>query len=199
LKAYFIRHAEKKNGDYFNPVLGHNDQPINNKGRRASRRLYGFLRDKNVSQIYVSSYRRSRQTIRFAANKLQIEPILDPRLNEIDTGCAERLTDTEIKNEYPDVWRAYLEQDRDFRFPDGETGTEAQERAASFLRDIESTDKNIVAVSHDGLLRALVCHILDIPVYTRYRFKMDLCGIVELEWKAERTAWLLVRCNHAVL
>jgi len=198
MRAYFIRHADKQKGNFFNSQLRHNDQPISVVGRRKSKRLFRFLRYRNVSQIYVSSYIRTEQTIRFAAKHLHLNPVTDPRLNEIDIGFLEDLNDREIQQQYPDLWKSYVRRDADFRFPEGETGAEAQERAVSFLNEVQRAGNNIVAVSHDGLIRSLLCYVLGIPVYKRFNFSLDTCGIMDVEWDKDFGSWRLHRYNYVM-
>jgi probable phosphoglycerate mutase len=60
---YIIRHAEKQRGDFYNLRLRHQDPPISQKGREDSRKLWSYLCDKEISALYVSSYRRTAQTV----------------------------------------------------------------------------------------------------------------------------------------
>jgi broad specificity phosphatase PhoE len=79
------------------------------------------LRDKQISAIYVSGYQRTRQTIEYVAKQYGITPIIDERLNEIDNGCIEGLSDEEIQQKYPEVWRGFHERSVDFHIAKGKT------------------------------------------------------------------------------
>ncbi|MBE3039280.1 MAG: histidine phosphatase family protein [Chloroflexi bacterium] len=198
---YIVRHAEKDPGDFFNPRLRHQDQPISLKGRQDAQKLCAFFAEKQISAIYVSSYQRTRQTIEEVAGRLQLAPLVDARLNEIDNGCFEGLSDQELHQEYPDVWTAYRERKCDFRFPGGETGAEAQQRIINFLAETlpQRGAENIILVSHDGLIRLLMCHILNIPVFSRWNFRVDTCGIMEVTYQRDFKAWKLIRFNQTCL
>jgi probable phosphoglycerate mutase len=198
---YIIRHAEKEKGDFSNPRLRHQDQPINQKGRQNAQKLSSFFADKPIAAIYVSAYQRTRQTIEAVAQQLRLTPIVDERLNEIDNGCLEGLTDQEIQQTFPEVWNAYVARTADFRFPEGETGVEAQQRIMDFLeekRRIHQAD-NIILVSHDGLIRVLLCSIMHIPVYKRWNFQVDPCGLMEITYQRDFEAWKLIRFNQICL
>lgn len=54
--------------------------------------------------------------------------MIDKRLNEIDNGFIETMSDEEIKSKYPDSRREFSEHTHDVRFPGGETGEEVQKR-----------------------------------------------------------------------
>ncbi len=197
---YIIRHAHKEQGDYYNPRLRHQDEPISQAGRADSLKLWPYLCDKQLSAIYMSSYQRTRQTIEFVAEQSGLTPIVDERLNEIDNGLIEGMTDTAIQERYPEVWRGFRERSADFLFPGGETGEEACRRIAGFLEEKRKihASENIVVVSHEGLIRLLVCHILDLPVYARWNFQVDFCGIMEINDQPDFRTWKLLRFNQTV-
>jgi len=91
-----------------------------------------------------------------------------------------------------------LARKADFRFPDGETGAEAQARIASFLEEKrrEHGDEDIVLATHEGLIRLLMCYIVHLPVYLRGNFRVDTCGITEITYQPEYESWKLIRFNQ---
>lgn len=196
---HIIRHAEKERGDFYNPRLRHQDQPISQKGREESLKLWPYLCDKQIAAIYVSGYQRTGQTIEHVARQLGIAPVVDERLNELDNGFLDNMSEQEVQERYPDFWKAYRARTADFRFPGGETGEEACRRIASFLaekRQIHAND-NIVLATHEGLIRQLICYIMNLPVYKRGNFGyLDFCGITEITYQPEYKNWKLIRFNQ---
>jgi len=196
VKWYIIRHADKEQGDFYNPILRHQDQPISAKGRAEAQKLYSYFTNKPIAKIYVSAYVRTEQTIKYVAQKMKLSPIVDSRLNEIDNGVIEGMSEQEIRTKFPDVWNAFRERDRDFLFPEGESGYDAQRRVKSFMEEKQEYKENIILVSHDGLIRLLMCYILGIGVYRRWDFRVDTCGIMEIEYQPDYERWKLLRFNH---
>ena len=196
MKWYIIRHAEKEQGDFYNPVLCHQDQPISEKGRAEAENLYSYFTDKPIAKIYISEYVRTEQTIKYVAQKFKLSPIVDSRLNEIDNGIVEGLNEQEIKQKFPDVWNAFRERNRDFQFPEGERGEDAHRRIKSYFEEMQPNKEDIILVSHDGLIRLLMCYILGIAVYQRWDFQVDTCGIMEIEYQPVFERWKLLRFNH---
>ncbi len=115
-----------------------------------------------------------------------------------DRGDLDPLSDQEIQERYPEFWKAHLERTADFRFPGGETGEEACHRIASFLEEKRQAhpSENIAVVSHEGLIRQLMCYIVNIPVYKRNNFYVDLCGITEIAYQPQYKNWKLIRFNQ---
>jgi len=196
MTIYFVRHADKAAGDFFNLELRHQDQPISRYGRLEARRLAAYLRGRDVERVYVSQYIRTGQTIAPFARRAGIRTIVDPRLNEIDTGVLDTMTDEQIEAKYPDVWKAYQERSADFRIPGGETGAEALLRVSGFLEDQLGRTGNAVAVAHDGIIRILLCYLLRIPVYRRFEFRCGTTSIMEVKRDEERDEWVVVRFNQ---
>ena len=195
---YIVRHAEKEKGDFYNPRLRHQDEPISQNGKRDSRKLWSFFADKQVTAIYVSGYIRTGQTIEFVASQMGLTPVIDERLNEIDSGHFEGLSIEEIQRIYPDTWKSMCERKEDFRFPGGETGEEVQKRIADILEEKRKAHdtENIILVSHEGLIRSLMCYIMNLPVYRRGNFQVNFCGITDITYQPEYEAWKLIRFNH---
>ena len=195
MKWYIIRHADKEEGDFYNPKLRHQDPPISEKGGLKAQKLFSFFSGKPIDRIYISEYIRTEQTIKYLAEKKEISPIIDRRLNEIDNGLIEGMSEKALQQRYPDVWSAFQERDRDFQYPEGESGEEAQKRIELYFKDKQASNANLILVSHDGLIRLIMCHILEIPVYRRWDFQVDTCGIMEIEYQAAFQKWKLIRFN----
>ena len=199
MKVYVIRHAEKYFGGHYNPQLHHQDEPLTPQGRAMAEKMSGYFTDKNIAAIYVSGYRRTAETIAPTAAKLGLEPSVDERLNEIDNGLIEGLSDAEIQEQYPEVWHAFRERKSDFRFPEGETGEEVRQRIAAFLDEKrrQHADDAIIVVAHDGLIRLLTCYVLGLPVYDRWKFHVDFGGIMEIRSLPDGDGWKLIRFNQS--
>ena len=195
---YIIRHAHKEQGDFYNLRLRHQDEPVSQQGQAEARKLWSYLCEKQISAIYVSAYQRTGQTIDYVAGQLGVTPVIDERLNEIDNGCIEGMSDEEIQRSFPEVWRGFHERSAVFRFPVGETGEEARQRIAGFLEDKRQlhSEENIVLVSHEGLIRLTACHVLGLPVYKRWNFHCDYCGILEIMYEPDYQSWKLIRFNQ---
>jgi len=130
----------------------------------------------------------------------QLQPIEDPRLNEIDNGTIDNMSEQEFKKAYPEIWKQYAAQTADFRFPGGETGGEVRARISEFLDEklkVHGKDNKLI-VSHDGLIRVCMTCILDIPVYRRGDFRIDLCGLTQFNYQFDVNRWKLLAFNQSI-
>ena len=198
MTVYIVRHAHKEEGDFFNPGLRHQDQPTSREGRAQAQALCAYFEDKEISKIYISAYQRTQQTIAPVAARFNLVPVLDERLNEIDNGLFDGGTEAELQLNFPEEWRAFCERKTDFRFPEGESGEGARDRIAAFLEEVREAhgESNTIAVTHEGWIRLLMCHIMGNPVYHRWNFYVDYCGITELVYQPDHGAWKLMRFNQ---
>jgi broad specificity phosphatase PhoE len=198
---YILRHADKIWGNHYNPKLHHQDEPITPKGEAQAQKLVPYFADKEISRIYISAYQRTAQTIAPLADHLNLIPVVDERLNEIDNGVFDGMSEQEIQQKYPMELQAFQERKTDFRFPEGETGEEAQKRIVDFLEEKRKLhpDENTVAVCHEGLVRILMCHLTNNPVYNRWNFYVDFCGITELTYQPDFGKWKLMRFNQTCM
>jgi broad specificity phosphatase PhoE len=165
---------------------------------QTAERLGAYFADKSLAAIYVSQYQRTRQTIAPTAQRLGLTPVVDARLNEVDNGLLDGMSDEAVRQTYPDIWQAFRDRNRDFRFPEGETGEEVHQRISAFLNEKRQlhADETFIAVAHDALIRMLMCSVLGLPVYRRWDFRIDFGGIVELAYQPEFGTWKLIRFNQ---
>lgn len=198
MKLYFIRHADRGIGDFFNGCLKHQDFPITDLGKSRAENLASYFEHKEISAVYASGYLRAQQTAIELATKKGLETVIDNRLNEIDNGIIEGMSDGEIKEKYPSFWRDFFSYSKDVRFPEGETGEDVKARQGSLLNELITSGKNAALISHEGYIRLLICNLLNLPVYERYKFSIGYCGITEIEFCKDLGKWKIIRMNQAI-
>ncbi|MEA5049431.1 MAG: histidine phosphatase family protein [Eubacteriales bacterium] len=198
MKLYLIRHADKEEGEFYNVFLKHQDPPITKRGQLRAETLTNYFENRNIDTIYVSEYLRARQTAAILASKKGLVSRMDRRLNEIDNGAIDGMSDSAIQEKYASFWNDYISHTKDVRFPEGETGEEARKRQLSLLSDLLAEGKDAVLICHERYIRLLICTVLDLPVYERYRFAADYCSITEIEFLEGLFKWRIVRINHSI-
>lgn len=157
-----------------------------------------FFDHVEIKRIIASEYLRTSQTAKYIAENKCITVEKDKRLNEIDNGIIESMDDEEIIEKYPEFWRDFNSHTMDVRFPEGETGEEVKLRQKNLLDELIQRDEDVFLVSHEGYIRLLICHLLDIPVYKRHMFQVDMCGIMEFEYNKTTKEWRIIRFNYTL-
>lgn len=199
MKLYFIRHADKGTGSCYNEHLQHQDYPITKQGEKRAAKLAEYFEHINLDAVYASEYKRAQQTAGAVAERKGLSVSVDERLNEIDNGVIDGMSDEEIKRKYPVFFKDFLSFSKDVRFPGGETGSETKQRQKSLLDDLIKKNEDALLVTHEGYIRLLVCHLAGLPVYKRCKFKMDYCGICEVEYLESSGQWRINKVNQTAL
>ena len=141
---YLVRHCDASGQEP--------DAELTAEGRVQAEELADFLKELNVKRIVSSPFTRAVQSVKPAAERLGLDIRTDERLQERVLGSGEM----------PD-WLEKLEEsfmDSNVKLSGGESGLEAQDRAAEVIAD--ATDGTVI-VTH-GNLMALMLQSAD-PAY----------------------------------
>jgi alpha-ribazole phosphatase len=118
-------------------------------------------------------------------NKLAValemgESKTDYRLQELHFGDWEMQAWDEIPREIFDVW---AQDYANISPPNGETFSQLQARGVSFIDDIlqKHPSDSVAVVTHGGMIRALVAHVLNMPLKGLFRLSIDHGSITHLE------------------
>lgn len=198
MRIFIVRHGDKEKGNYYNEDLRHQDSPLSKIGEQKAEKLIHYFEPKQMKKIIVSEYLRTEQTAQYVAKNKGFQVIKDKRLNEIDNGIIESMSDEKIIEKYPEFWNDFISYSKDVRFPEGETGEEVKDRQKDLLDELIQNDEDVLLFSHEGYIRLLMCHLLGIPVYKRNLFKVDLCGIMEIEYDEKIKTWSIIKFNHTL-
>ena len=194
--VYFVRHGDKAAGDYYNEEKKICDEPLSEKGKEDAQRIARYFCDMPFARLYASEYVRAQQTAQPLALKTGKDVIVDARVNEINGGEFHRLGDEKAKQAYPEVWNTYKNHLGDFMFPGGESGSDVKKRQDSFLEEIKHEEQDIVVVSHDGYIRLLMCNILGLPGFKRYKFTTQMGSVSAVFYDGEE--WRIKAFNQII-
>jgi probable phosphoglycerate mutase len=150
-------------------LQGRADVPLSAAGAAAMAGLR-LPRQLDGARIYCSPLQRARQT---AALLGCAEPIVEPRLIEMDWGDYEGRTIAELRAGFDAPLAANEARGLDFRPPGGESPREMQHRLRGWLAEVALGDRPAVAVTHKGVIRALLALAYDWDMTGRQPLKLD--------------------------
>lgn len=139
---WLVRHAATDWSDE-GRLNGWTDVPLNHRGRLQARSLAERLDGRRFAGIWSSDLTRAVETARIAVG----EPVLDPRLRELDFGALEGRRWEEI----PDEARGALAAFEGFDAPEGESLAGLGSRVLRFLQALP--DGKHLVFTHGGVLR----------------------------------------------
>jgi broad specificity phosphatase PhoE len=136
---------------------GHSARAVlTERGRAEARELAEQAAGEALAALYTSPLARARETAAIVAERVRLEPIVDERFAETDTGdWTEKLYD-EVD---PELYAAWEHAGADWRFPGGESLEEQQERVIAGLVDVTQAGAlPALVVCHRGTIRVALCH-----------------------------------------
>ena len=127
--------------------------------------------------IFTSPLERAKETASPIAKALRLRPLIDRGLLECDFGTwtGKKLATLSRRVE----WRAVQNAPSTFRFPEGESFSEMQQRIWSSLERLAKRHRNrtIVVVSHADPIKAAVTYAQGVPLDLFQRTVISPCSL----------------------
>ncbi len=164
---FFLRHGET---DYNrqNIIQGrHIDASLNERGKRQSRAFFEAYRSIPFQAIFVSTLKRTLETVEPFQKHLKIPVIALPGLDEMDWGELEgKPMEGEVKTQVQYYIQRWKQGAVDVAPPGGESPLQVQQRATSALKQVLTQFPNapLLICTHSRLLRILFCSLLRYPL-----------------------------------
>ena len=191
---YFVRHGETEwNAE--GRLCGSTDVPLSDLGRRQAQLLARRFQPIAIEALYSSPLSRALETARLIGEVIGREPVIDPRLTELNYGSWESRIFAEVKRTDP-IYRSWDADPAAVAPPEGETGIELLDRAWPFMADVAQRHPsgNVVVVCHKTVCRLLACHIMGVPLAEyRRRLPMQNAAVNILETAGQN--WSVVALN----
>jgi broad specificity phosphatase PhoE len=163
-RLFVVRHGETE-ANVQRRYMGQDDSPLTPTGRQQVRAASERLGSTRIDEIYASDLLRAARTAEAIATAAGLSIQFDKRLRERDSGILQGLVDEEARSLHPEVFRELDALEPDYAIPGGESANQVRRRVADFARDVLNRHpaKNVLAVTHGGIARALIWHLLDVP------------------------------------
>jgi alpha-ribazole phosphatase len=155
-----IRHADIALR-YAGRFVGSADVPLEPRGFEQAEMLARLVRSKRAERCFTSPLLRAHQTARVICQSADLPIEVDEDLREIDFGQWEGKTFGEIAAQNPEAANRWAEFPDDFAFPAGESMFSFLARIRRAADRLAREPSRIVlAVTHGGVIRAMICHFL---------------------------------------
>ncbi len=143
--------------------VGQSEMALSDTGFTAVQRLAASWPGPSPRFLVASDSRQCRQSAQVFAAQLASEPLFDPRLREIDLGEWQGRKWKQVAREDRERYGHWLANPVIQAAPGGESFTDLLRRSGAWLASMLSTTRpgdTVLAVTHVGTLRALLCHTL---------------------------------------
>ena len=136
---------------------GWRDTPLNDHGRSQAADLAERLTGRGIASIWSSDLSRARETAEIVAERLGLAVRLDWRLREGNRGRWEGLLFEDVARAEPELFAGWERAGADWRFPDGESLREQQDRVSACVEEARSGPLPTLVVCHGGSVRVMLC------------------------------------------
>lgn len=177
-----LRHAsvDRKPGR----LMGCLDPPLNHFGAAQAKAWQALFTAHPPASVFASSLRRAMQTTKLAVPDRAATFSIRQGLREISLGAWEGLTKTEIEERFPGAWEERGKNFADYRPAGGESFQDLADRSVPVLFELAEiarmSSRPVLAVTHAGVIRVLLCHILGMSLNHVFRFQVDHGALTQL-------------------
>jgi alpha-ribazole phosphatase len=181
-RLLLVRHGETELQSSLR-FWGKTDVPLGATGLRQAEQLRDRLETEKIGFVFSSDLKRAFSTARIIADKHGLNITTCPELREVDFGKLEGLEFSEIHSQFPEVERMWVNRDASLVYPDGESLNGFEHRVARFQDRLKGhgADETILVVAHAGVLRTLICQILEFENKNRWSIRLDLASLSIVE------------------
>jgi alpha-ribazole phosphatase len=182
-RLLLVRHGETELNSA-ERYWGQSDVKLSALGLRQAERLRDRLATQKIDAVYSSDLQRALTTARIIASGHQLDVTICAELREINFGKLEGLNFEEISQLFPEFtakWR--VQRNTDIEFPGGESLDQLHNRVGNFVCRLQKgkTEETVLVVAHAGVLRSLICQLMEIELRYIYRIRLDLASLSIVE------------------
>lgn len=172
---------------YDNCYVGRRDVPLSARGHAQAEHLAGHLHNRGVDALWCSPALRARQTAAPLAARLNLDVEIVPALNEVDFGRWEGLTFAQMCEQEPELVQQWADNAADFCFPAGEAPHQFNQRVATAAQRLLGAHyHHLVLVAHGGVIRHLLCQLLELPRHDYLKFQLERGGYATMTISEQR-------------
>jgi alpha-ribazole phosphatase/probable phosphoglycerate mutase len=169
-RVYLMRHGEVANGAE-KRYNGHIDVDITDLGVRQMHRLADVLEGKSIAAMYSSDLIRSVKGAKIIAERVGAAYTPLRELRERSVGIWEGLTAEEVRERYPDEYRAWRADLLNYRPPSGECLLDVKDRILPVFKRLVAShpDQEIGMLLHGGVNRVILADALGMDMQNLFR------------------------------
>jgi alpha-ribazole phosphatase/probable phosphoglycerate mutase len=178
-----IRHGEPVGGRLYR---GHRDDPLSERGWE---QMWHAVRvPAPWVHIVTSPLRRCSEFALRLGEHLGLPVSAEPRLREVAFGAWEGRTAEELRRADPEVLARFYRDPVHQRPADAEPLAQFRGRVIDTFAELMERHQggHILVVTHAGVMRALVAHVLDAPLAALYRVHVDNASLTRVQQTGER-------------
>lgn len=173
-RLHLLRHGQVE-GFHEKRYNGQADVALTALGREQYRHLQRRLAECKPAAIYCSDLSRCVWGAELIGKDLDLTPILEPQLRELNIGHWEGKTWQQLMDDHPEEWQARLNDLVNYQVRDGESLIQMAKRVREVLQRIlqQHQGEEIVLVGHGGINRVILLDAIGAPLTQMFHIEQD--------------------------
>lgn len=145
------------------------------RAKKASELLKQIRKTTKGLKVYSSTRNFSVETAKFFPTMEEKQSLV-----ELNPGCVDGLTLTEIREKYPEEYKKHELDPFRHRYPRGESYFNLALRLESVILEIEGEKNDVLIIAHDSVLRCLFGYLMDVPESKVPQLEIPTSKLIEL-------------------
>jgi broad specificity phosphatase PhoE len=195
---YLIRHGQT-DANINKIYQGNSNVPLNDSGKEQAKILAWRFKGYPIGALYSSDLERALETARAINQYHDLNLVIERDLQEISLGEWQGKTREQVKSEYSDFIQKRRDNDDIYTtaVPGGESYQMLEKRAMAMLEKItgESEEEHVAIVTHGGIIKSIIGHILELPHQKRNAFDIYNTSITVLKYSVEKNRFKIKALN----
>lgn len=174
MRLWLVRHGETE-ANVAGLYSGHAPTPLTERGIVQAQSLSGLLRNVPFDNVLCSELERARHTTQLILAERDVPVRVMPELNEMFFGDWEMRHHRDLAREDAENYAVWCNDWQNATPTNGEGFQAFSQRVERFIAQLAEykDSKNLLVVSHQGVLSVLVARLLFMPTAAMWHFRIE--------------------------
>ncbi|MBJ8399061.1 MULTISPECIES: adenosylcobalamin/alpha-ribazole phosphatase [Citrobacter] len=174
MRLWLVRHGETE-ANVAGLYSGHAPTPLTERGIVQAQSLSGLLRNVPFDNVLCSELERARHTTQLILAERDVPVRVMPELNEMFFGDWEMRHHRDLAREDAENYAVWCNDWQNATPTNGEGFQAFSQRVERFIPQLAEykDSKNLLVVSHQGVLSVLVARLLSMPTAAMWHFRIE--------------------------
>ena len=150
---YLLRHSIDDN----TRKGGWSNAKLTIEGIQLAHNIIKDIKQYHITKIICSDLERAKETCEIINKELQLPVVYSDLLREFNAGITSGMTYDQIEKEYPTSYEDYM--NKDFKYPDGETLGNFQNRIIQYYNTYVKMTDNTLFITHRNVISVIYNYI----------------------------------------
>lgn len=188
---FLVRHGKTRDNE-LDILQGKSDLLLSERGKEQILKMSSWFENFNIDIIYSSDSKRSIHTAQILNEFMNVDFVTSSALKERDMGIFDGMSTEELINNRISLGHTFLDETQDWEGVNGvESDQKIFERFTSFFEDKIIDNKNVIIVTHAGVIKSILHSLFNISIFRSNCFKAKTGSVLCLSSLDKASSYLL--------